>query len=158
MRLLDRYVLREFLLLLLFSLCAFVVIFAIVDLFEKIQDFMDGRATLSIVGRYYMYKVPWVVVQVLPVALLMATFLTLGQMSKFNELTAMVTAGESQVVRMIAVAWDGQILPPCGRCRDFLAQLDDRNADAEVMVGEHQIVRLRELLPYDWRDASRRRN
>jgi lipopolysaccharide export system permease protein len=106
MRLLDRYVLLEFLKLLLLSLCAFVVIFAIVDLFEKIQDFMDGHATALVIGRYYMYKVPWVVVQVLPVALLMATFLTLGQMSKFNELTAMVTSGLSTariVVPLFAV-------------------------------------------------------
>ena len=54
MRLLDRYVLIEFLKLLLLSLCAFVVIFAIVDLFEKIQDFMDGHATAWVVGRYYL--------------------------------------------------------------------------------------------------------
>ena len=95
MRLLDRYVLLEFVKLLLLSLFAFIVIFAIVDLFEKIQDFMDGHASAWVVARYYAYKVPWVTVQVLPVALLMATFLTLGQMSKFNELTAMVTAGLS---------------------------------------------------------------
>ncbi len=95
LRLLDRYLLREFVSLLLLSLCAFVVIFAIVDLFEKIQDFMDGHATAWIIARYYLYKIPWVLVQVLPVALLMSTFLTLGQMSKFNELTAMVTAGLS---------------------------------------------------------------
>jgi len=95
MRLLDRYVLVEFVKLLLLSLFAFVVIFAIVDLFEKIQDFMDGHASALVVARYYAYKVPWVTVQVLPVALLMATFLTLGQMSKFNELTAMVTSGLS---------------------------------------------------------------
>lgn len=106
MRLLDRYVLVEFVKLLLLSLCAFVVIFAIVDLFEKIQDFMDGHASFLIVARYYLYKIPWVTVQVLPVALLMATFLTLGQMSKFNELTAMVTAGLSTgriVVPLFAV-------------------------------------------------------
>jgi lipopolysaccharide export system permease protein len=95
MRLLDRYVLFEFVKLLLLSLFAFIIIFAIVDLFEKIQDFMDGHASAWIVARYYAYKIPWVTVQVLPVALLMATFLTLGQMSKFNELTAMVTAGLS---------------------------------------------------------------
>jgi lipopolysaccharide export system permease protein len=95
MRLLDRYVLVEFVKLLLLSLFAFVVIFAIVDLFEKIQDFMDGHASALVVARYYAYKIPWVTVQVLPVALLMATFLTLGQMSKFNELTAMVTSGLS---------------------------------------------------------------
>lgn len=86
------------------------------------------------------------------------TACSMGFCAEHAAAAAMVTAGESQVVRMIAVAWDGQILPPCGRCREFLAQLDDRNADAEVMVGEHQIVRLRELLPYDWREASRRRN
>jgi lipopolysaccharide export system permease protein len=95
MRLLDRYVLLEFVKLLLLSLFAFVIIFAIVDLFEKIQDFMDGHASALIVARYYAYQIPWVTVQVLPVALLMATFLTLGQMSKFNELTAMVTSGLS---------------------------------------------------------------
>lgn len=95
LRLLDRYLLREFVSLLLLSLAAFVVIFAIVDLFEKIQEFMDGQASAWIVARYYAYKIPWVIVQVLPVALLMSTFLTLGQMSKFNELTAMVTAGLS---------------------------------------------------------------
>jgi lipopolysaccharide export system permease protein len=103
LRLLDRYVLREFLLLLALSLFAFVVIFAVVDLFEKIQDFMDGNASAWIIARYYAYKIPWVVVQVLPVALLMATFLTLAQMSKFNELTAMVTAGLSTVRILVPV-------------------------------------------------------
>ena len=95
LRLFDRYVLREFLLLLFLSLVAFVTIFAVVDLFEKIQDFMDGHASAWTIARYYLFKVPYVVVNVLPVALLMSTFLTLGQMSKFNELTAMATAGVS---------------------------------------------------------------
>jgi lipopolysaccharide export system permease protein len=95
LRLFDRYVLREFLLLLALSLISFVAIFAIVDLFEKIREFMDGRAGAWTIARYYVYKVPYVVVNVLPVALLMSTFLTLGQMSKFNELTAMATSGVS---------------------------------------------------------------
>lgn len=103
----DRYVLREFLLLLGLSLVAFVAIFAIVDLFEKIRDFMDGNATAWTVARYYLYKVPYVVVNVLPVALLMSTFLTLGQMSRFNELTAMATSGVSTgriIVPVLVVA------------------------------------------------------
>jgi lipopolysaccharide export system permease protein len=107
LRLFDRYVLREFLLLLCLSLVAFVAIFAIVDLFEKIQDFMDGHATAWTIARYYLFKVPYVVVNVLPVALLMSTFLTLGQMSKFNELTAMATSGVSTgriIVPLLLVA------------------------------------------------------
>ena len=95
LRLFDRLVLREFLLLLVLSLGACIMIFAVVDLFEKIRDFLDGHATALVIARYYAYKVPYVIVNVLPVALLMSTFLTLGQMSKFNELTAMATAGVS---------------------------------------------------------------
>ena len=61
----------------------------------------------------------------------------------------MVTAGENRVVKMIAVAWDGRVLPPCGRCREFISQLHDDNLEAEVMVAEGVVVTLRELLPYD---------
>jgi cytidine deaminase len=67
---------------------------------------------------------------------------------------AMVTAGESRVLKMIAVAWDGRIMPPCGRCREFISQLHDDNLEAEVMVADGVIVTLRELLPYDWREPE----
>ena len=67
---------------------------------------------------------------------------------------AMVTAGESRVVKMVAVLWDGKILPPCGRCREFISQLHPNNSDAEVIVSEGKIVLLRELLPYDWRAVA----
>lgn len=64
---------------------------------------------------------------------------------------AMITAGESRVVKMIAVNWDGRILPPCGRCREFISQLHPDNPKAEVMVRKEMVVTLRELLPFDWR-------
>ena len=62
---------------------------------------------------------------------------------------AMVTAGENQVVKMVAVAWDGRILPPCGRCREFISQLHAQNLEAEVLVAEGVVVTLQALLPYD---------
>jgi cytidine deaminase len=54
----------------------------------------------------------------------------------------------------VAVNWDGAILPPCGRCREFISQLHDANLHAEVLVGDGNVVCLRDLLPYDWRVAS----
>lgn len=66
---------------------------------------------------------------------------------------AMITAGESRILKMIAVGEDGQIMPPCGRCREFISQLHDDNLNTEVMVGEGVIVTIRELLPYDWRQG-----
>jgi cytidine deaminase len=66
---------------------------------------------------------------------------------------AMVTAGENHVVKMVAVNWDGKVLPPCGRCREFISQLHLENIHAEVLVTSEKVVRLRDLLPYDWRAA-----
>jgi cytidine deaminase len=64
---------------------------------------------------------------------------------------AMVSAGESQVLRMVAVDWDGSVLPPCGRCREFVSQLHPGNREAEVMLPNGLVRQLGELLPYDWK-------
>ncbi len=93
MRTLDRYLLREFALYLVLGLVGFITIFVVVDIFEKIDVFLDHRAAVALVMRFYLYRMPEVVVQVLPVALLLATFLSLGQLNKFGELTAMRAVG-----------------------------------------------------------------
>ena len=100
MRILSRYLLREFLGYLVLGLAGFVIIFIVVDVFEKIDVFLDHHAPAMLVARFYLYRAPEVVVQVLPVALLMATFLSLGQLNKFGELAAMRSAGLS-LVRML---------------------------------------------------------
>lgn len=66
---------------------------------------------------------------------------------------AMITAGENQVVKFIAVGSKGNIMPPCGRCREFLTQLHPDNRDAEVMVNEKTVMKLKDLLPYYWHEA-----
>jgi len=78
---------------------------------------------------------------------------SMGFCAEHAAAAAMITAGENRVVKMIAVNWDGKILPPCGRCREFVNQLHPDNFNAEVMVVEGKIVPLRELLPFDWRSV-----
>jgi len=82
------------------------------------------------------------------------TACSMGFCAEHAAAAAMVTAGENRVVKMIAVGWDGHIMPPCGRCREFISQLHDENPDAEVMVKKDVVLTLRELLPYDWRRAE----
>lgn len=67
---------------------------------------------------------------------------------------AMITARENRVLKMVAVNWDGRILSPCGRCREFISQLHGDNRDAQVIVAEGVVVTLRDLLPYDWRKVA----
>ncbi|MCS7222611.1 MAG: cytidine deaminase [Anaerolineae bacterium] len=82
------------------------------------------------------------------------TACSMGFCAEHAAAAAMITAGESRVLKMIAVGRDGHIIPPCGRCREFISQLHDENLNAEVMVGEGIVVTIRELLPYPWRQGG----
>ena len=79
------------------------------------------------------------------------TACSMGFCAEHAAAAAMLTAGESRVLRAVALAWDGRVLPPCGRCREFLSQLDPHNAEAEVLVAPGLVCTLRELLPQDWK-------
>ncbi|MEV5538851.1 hypothetical protein AB0L13_18500 [Saccharopolyspora shandongensis] len=64
----------------------------------------------------------------------------------------MITARQPEIAMVVAVMRDGdsgalQVLPPCGRCREFLHQIDDRNLDARVVLGPETISTVAELLP-----------
>ena len=99
-----------------------------------------GAALLTEQGRVY-------------VGVCIDTACSMGFCAEHAAAAAMVTAGESRVLKMVAVGWDGRVMPPCGRCREFISQLDDGNRDARVMVAQGTVVTLRELLPFDWREA-----
>jgi cytidine deaminase len=79
------------------------------------------------------------------------TACSMGFCAEHAAAAAMITAGENRVLKMVAVDWDGSILPPCGRCREFISQLHDQNKEAEVLVAEGVIRTLNELLPHDWK-------
>lgn len=79
------------------------------------------------------------------------TACSMGFCAEHAAAAAMVTRGENRVVRMVAVDWDGRIMPPCGRCREFVSQLHTENPDAEVLISDGTVVTLRQLLPFDWR-------
>jgi cytidine deaminase len=75
----------------------------------------------------------------------------MGFCAEHSAIAAMVTAGEFAIKRIVAV-WKDEagaiyVLPPCGRCREFIRQIDKSNLEAEVIVGDGEVVRLRELLP-----------
>jgi len=78
----------------------------------------------------------------------------LGFCAEVAAIAEMVKNRETQIAAVVAVS-GRRILPPCGRCRETMAQLDARNLDCRVIVGEDRDVSLRELLPRHWLDEDR---
>lgn len=65
----------------------------------------------------------------------------------------MITHGESEIRRVIAVNWDGKAMPPCGACREMMTQLMPKTyRDVEIMLNYEsgRIVTLGELTPEWW--------
>ncbi|WP_026478571.1 cytidine deaminase family protein [Alkaliphilus transvaalensis] len=75
---------------------------------------------------------------------------SMGFCAEHSAIAQMVTNEESKICKIIAVDEYGKILPPCGRCREFIYQIDKDNLNTEVMVGEKKVVTIGELLPYQW--------
>jgi cytidine deaminase len=80
-----------------------------------------------------------------------------GFCAEHAAIAAMVTAREYRIAKIVAVHRDDEgalrVLPPCGRCREFIRQIDLTNLDAEVVLSRTHSVRLRDLLPCNgWPD------
>src|SRR6266446_4177193 len=95
MRLLDRYILRNFLQPYIYCILGFLSIWLIFDISDNSSTIFDERAPLGLVVQFYWSQIPQVLVILLPVSLLLALLFALGRMSRANEIVSMLTAGIS---------------------------------------------------------------
>ncbi len=78
----------------------------------------------------------------------------IGFCAEHSAIAAMITAGESRISRIVAVWKDGVVLPPCGRCREFMNQIDATNyANTEVILGQDSTLKLKDLLPHPFEEV-----
>ena len=84
------------------------------------------------------------------------TACSMGMCAERNAIASMITHGESQIEKIVAVFWDGHVEPPCGACREYMMQLDTHSGSIEVMLDYERrtVVTLDTLVP-NWWGASR---
>lgn len=76
---------------------------------------------------------------------------SLGFCAEHAALAEMLKDRKTRVERIVAVRDDGQIIPPCGRCREFLIQIDQKNTGTLVILGEDEMIPLGDILPLEWK-------
>ncbi len=139
MRIHDRHLATSFGSALVLALIAFIVIFLVVDLFEKIDTYVDNGASVASVLKYSAYKTPQVVTLVLPVAMLLGCLFGIGNLTRRNELLPLQNAGLSQNRILFPVYVAGCIV--CGLA---------------FVAGETLVPRANEKLERVWKGEIRR--
>jgi len=95
MKLLNSFLLKHFLRILLLCLGAFIAIYLLIDFFENINDFIDHNAAPGDYLSYLLNSIPLIFGKILPLAILMTVVLTLCGLGRTNEITAMRSCGFS---------------------------------------------------------------
>jgi len=95
MTVLNRYITVTYLKLLALTAGSFVAIYLVIDFLEKINRFSKGNGKPYYILVFYLLKIPAIINQVMPLAVLMSTLLTLGILSRSSEIIAMQSCGIS---------------------------------------------------------------
>ncbi|HYD47919.1 MAG TPA: LPS export ABC transporter permease LptG [Terriglobales bacterium] len=95
MRVISRYLVREFFAVLLPTLAGLVSLYLLVDFLDRLDILLENDATLSASLRYFLFKIPLIVTQILPPAVLVAALISVGLMARNHEIIALRAAGIS---------------------------------------------------------------
>ena len=95
MRLVDRYLIRNFLYPFFYCIILFFVLFIIIDAFNNLDEFLRHGISLKIILSYYLYCLPGILVQIVPISTLVALLYSLGNLNRHNEIIALKASGVS---------------------------------------------------------------
>jgi len=95
MKILNKYIFRQFTQAFLFSLLTFLCLFILISIVEKLDKFMDNNLTPFEIAEFYLYSIPSIVLVISPISALLSSILVAGKLAISSELPAMRSAGVS---------------------------------------------------------------
>lgn len=95
MKIIDKYLIKQFLQTLAFGILGFTFIFIVIDAMENLDDFIDQSVPTMKILHYYVVFAPEIIRLMTPVAILFAAMFTAGKSADRSELTAIKACGVS---------------------------------------------------------------
>ena len=135
----SRYLLREFGRAFALCLGAFVGLYLCVDFFERFPGFLSHEAPTRLIVLYFALKVPLIVTQMIPVAVLAAMLLSLGGLARKSELMAMRSCGISiwqiggplvatcLLIAIGSLAWSEYVVPGASMRAHYVDRVEIKN-------------------------------
>ena len=95
MRIIVDYMLKEFLRYFFLLLSIFTFIYLLIDFLDHIDNFIDYKSRWFEIAEYYLYKTPFIILQMSSISVLLAVIITFAVMHRHNEITALKASGIS---------------------------------------------------------------
>jgi lipopolysaccharide export system permease protein len=134
MKIIDQYLIRQFLQTVFFSLLAFIMIFLVIDAMENLDDFIDQNVPALKIIHYYFVFTPEIIKLITPVAVLFGALFTAGKATTLSELTAMRASGVSLyrfmapfvvaalIISFISLYFGGYVVPMANKTKIYIEQ------------------------------------
>lgn len=125
-------------------------------LYEKALEVQNGRVISPFVDAGGVAAAILTVRGNIYVGVCIDTSCSLGMCAERNAIANMITHGENEIDKVVAVMSDGRVGSPCGACREMMMQLSPRSGEIEILtdIESKTTVKLGELMP-DWWGKSR---
>jgi lipopolysaccharide export system permease protein len=188
MKILQRYILREHVGPLIFSLAALTSLLLLNQVAKQFGNLVGKGLAWSVIGEFFLLSVPFIIAMTLPMAVLVSTLYAFSRLAAENEITALKASGVGlwRIIRpvlvgatgisLILLAFNDQVLPRSNhrlrKLQGDIARTKPTFALKEQIINEvspgklflraghidEGSDRLREITIYDMSDPSRRRS
>jgi len=147
----GRHLLREFCAAFALTLAAFVAIYIVVEFSDRLDSFLRHDATAGAVVRYFLFKLPFVVAQVTPVAVLMGALVSLGLLARQSEFVALRACGVSiwqiatpllvlaVLISVATFAWNEVVVPYSAHRSHAIENLEIKKRQAATMFTGREV-------------------
>lgn len=132
MKIIDKYMVRGFFGPFIWCLLLFIVMAVIIDIFSFIDNIVKFKIPLESIAAFYIYYIPTIFIQVLPMAALLSTIYVLSQLNKNNEIVAMKSSGISLwrvltpilligvLISMVTFIVNDRVIPISSKISDYI--------------------------------------
>src|SRR5690348_7486849 len=110
MKKIDWYILRKFLGTFFYAILLFIVISVVIDITEKINDFIGNHLSIyEIIFKYYIGFIPYIAALLFPLFIFLSVIFFTSKMAYRTEIVAILSSGVS-FNRFLRAYWVGAIL------------------------------------------------
>jgi lipopolysaccharide export system permease protein len=147
----NRYVAWQFVTLFLPILIGFVLLYVLIDLFDRMDILLRYDATVGAATRYFLFKIPLMITQITPPAVMTAVLLTFGLLGRRNEIIALRAGGVSltqtavpvlvivTAISIGALIWNETVVPYCSRRFQYVNNVEIRKRAIKGVLSDRAI-------------------